>query len=256
MVLLLAGVGHLERAGRLDRVHTVLLKIATPCERIVSLPVVGYQKASQLLRGVQDLQQRLANSELQLLQREADLQQLEALQLENDKLRSLLNLAERDRVAKYQAAQVLAVNADEFDGKITLNLGKKSGIHEGSMVVTADGILGQIVTVKEDFCRALPIIHEKSAVPAVIGRNGLEVVVLGTGISDELRVTGLTETADIVRGDLILTSGRGGKFLPGYLIGHVTKIVSNNSEKFLQVTAVPAVRFDAEIGQVLICKSN
>ncbi len=253
-VLFLIGIGHLERAGRLDTVHLFLLRVMSPLERVINLPLDGYRRVGEILRGIGTLELRLEDCELKLLRREVDLQRLKSVQLENNRLRSLLHLVERDRRTEYQAAQILPNNIDEFDGKITLNLGKKAGISEGLMVVNARGILGQIVIAGTDFCRVLPIIHEKSAVPAVIERNGLEVVVLGTGKSQELKITGLTETADIVRGDIVVTSGRGGTFLPGYLIGRVTKIVINDSEKFLQITAVPTVVFGEELGQVLICK--
>ncbi|MGH8609664.1 MAG: rod shape-determining protein MreC, partial [Gammaproteobacteria bacterium] len=84
-----------------------------------------------------------------------------------------------------------------------------------------------------------------------VNRNGVRAIAAGTGILDQLLLSYVSVTADIRKGDLLVTSGLGGRFPGGYPVGEVTKVVTNPGESFAKVLATPSARV-AEAREVLL----
>jgi rod shape-determining protein MreC len=72
-----------------------------------------------------------------------------------------------------------------------------------------------------------------------VNRNGLRAIAVGTGASDRLDLPYLPQSADIVEGDLLVTSGLGGRFPADYPVAVVTEVVKDNSEPYARVSAQP-----------------
>jgi len=75
-------------------------------------------------------------------------------------------------------------------------------------------------------------------------RSGLRALVFGTGDQDTVKIPYLTANADVKEGDLLVSSGMGGTFPPGYPVAQVSKIVNDPNESFLAITAIPAAHLN------------
>jgi rod shape-determining protein MreC len=181
-----------------------------------------------------DLERLRADQQLQ----EARLQRLEAIEAENAHLRELLGAAKRlaDRAA---VAELLEVSAEPFTRKLVLSKGADDGLYLGQPIVDARGIMGQITAVNRTTSRATLITDPGHAIPVMNQRNGLRAIVFGTGAQDEVAVRHLTALADIQEGDLLVSSGLGGAFPPGYPVARVSRIANDPNESFLDIRARP-----------------
>lgn len=173
----------------------------------------------------------------------AELQKLAALQAENARLRSLLDSRTRipDRVV---VAEVLAVDLDPLRHRVVLNRGSRDGAYEGQALLDAGGVVGQITRDRGTSAEALLITDPDHAVPVELVRNGLRTIAVGTGDRQRLSLPFLTRNADVLVGDLLVTSGLGGAFPTGYPVGTVARVDSVEGEAFLAVTAEPAASLD------------
>jgi rod shape-determining protein MreC len=94
------------------------------------------------------------------------------------------------------------------------------------------------------------------AIPVLNNRSGLRALVFGTGNPDTVKVPYLTANTDIQEGDLLVSSGMGGTFPPGYPVARVTKIVNDPNEAFLSITAKPAAQLNHGKQVLLIWRGN
>jgi rod shape-determining protein MreC len=173
----------------------------------------------------------------------AAVQKLAVLEAENDRLRALLGSRAQvpDRVT---VAEVMAVDMDPLRHRVIIDRGSRNGANEGQVLIDADGVVGQITRDLLNSSEALLISDPDHAVPVEIVRNGLRTIAVGTGDLAELSLPFLTRNADVRVGDLMVTSGLGGAFPPGYPVGSITAVDSAGGDAFLEVRARPAASLD------------
>jgi rod shape-determining protein MreC len=82
------------------------------------------------------------------------------------------------------------------------------------------------------------------AIPVQVNRNGLRSIVVGTGSLQELSLPYIPNSADIHAGDLLITSGLGGRFPPGYPVAEVVNVTVDPGHAFAQITAHPLSHLD------------
>ena len=169
---------------------------------------------------------------------EITLQRYQSLEQENERLREILKAATRLE-HKVEIAKIISANINPYRHTIVINKGDKDGIHAGQVIVDADGVMGQILNTNFLTSEAILISDADHALPVQINRNGLRTILLGSGSYTNLNAPYIPNNADIKIGDLLVTSGLGGKFPAGYPVGTINSIVRNPSEQFSNVTAKP-----------------
>lgn len=212
-----------------------------PIQRVAELPArVGAGVAASFTRRA-ELEAENARLRRQILLLRATQQRYDALLAENSRLRGLFVAAARvaDRAT---LAELVEVSLEPFTQRILLDKGARHGVYAGQPVIDADGVLGQVSRVMPLTALVTLITDAGHALPVLVQRNGLRAILFGTGYSDRLDVPHLTATADIRAGDLLLTSGLGGRFPAGYPAARVTRVVADPDEAFLQITAAPVAR--------------
>ncbi len=173
----------------------------------------------------------------------ARLQRLIALEAENDRFREMLDARElvRDDV---RVVEILAVDANPYRHNIVISIGEQDGVYDGQAIVDADGFVGQVIRTGRNTAQAVLISDPDHALPVEVNRNGLRTIAVGTGEFDQLDLPFLPNNADIQVGDLLVTSGLGGAFPPGYPVAVVASIDRIPQEPFAAVTATPAAALD------------
>ena len=159
------------------------------------------------------------NKRLKDWQRLADL-----LEVENSRLREALN-AKLVRPQTLVTARVIAVVGGPFVRSVLLNTGSDEGVREGLTVVDKNGVVGQTVEVGRRATRVLLLTDFNSRIPVRLGRSKNNGILRGRN-EELLDLDFLPVSADVVAGDKVLTSGDGGLFPPGLLIGVVTSVGS------------------------------
>lgn len=173
----------------------------------------------------------------------AQLSKMEALAAENRRLRELLASSAQlgDQVL---VAEIIAVNQDPYRHQITLNRGSRDGVYRGQALVDAYGVMGQIVDVAPNTCKALLVTDPDHGIPVEINRTGLQTIAVGLGDERGLRLPFLPSNADIKNGDLLVSSSLGGRFPAGYPVGKVYDVKPVAGEHFMEAYAYPAARLN------------
>lgn len=229
--------------NNLGPVRAALDTAATPLYWIASLParMGDWSDANIRLRStlIED-NERLQRESLVLQGRSA---QMASLQAENVRLRALLNSSEllRDDVV---VAELLGVSPDPARHQLVLNKGEADEVFLGQPIIDADGLIGQIVEVAATTSRALLITDATHSIPVQVNRNGVRAIAEGTGLLGSLEVHHVSATTDIQEGDLLVTSGLGGRFPVGYPVAVISKIERDPGEAFATIHAVPTAAMD------------
>ncbi|MGN8158077.1 rod shape-determining protein MreC [Salinisphaera sp. SWV1] len=190
-----------------------------------------------------DLIQKNKQLSQKVLLLQGRLQQLAALQAENERIRALLASASSiDQ--NVLIARILSVSPDPYRQYVKLNKGSSDGVFVGQALVDAHGIMGQVTNVTPLDSRAILISDPNNGIPVQINRTGLQTIAQGTGSSETLTLPFLPNNADVKVGDLLVSSGLGGRYPANYPVAKVTHVVHRPGEEFLSVTAQPTADLD------------
>ena len=234
-----------HRTQQLDTVRSAIGAAMYPLQVVVDTPsrVWGWMVDSTTSRNELELE----NARLRVAQRltRAELQQLLALEAENARLRDLLDA--RDRITgDVRVAGIMSVDANPFRHNIVIDVGTRDRVYEGQSLIDAKGVVGQVLKTGLSSSQAILISDPDHALPVEVNRNGLRTIAFGTGQFDRLDLPYLPNNADIEPGDLLVTSGLGGAFPPGYPVARVMEVRRLPQQQFAEVSARP----EASLNQV------
>lgn len=173
---------------------------------------------------------RKQNEELQM-----QLNELQLIKSENNILREYANLAEGYSDYTIVGAYIINKNTSNLSDVFVINAGKNQGIEANMAVVGKDGLVGYILSATSNTAKVQPIIDTASSVSGLTTSTRINVIVSGQVDSDkELKVNTLQAEDEILIGDTIETSGLGGIYPKGILIGTVKEIIEtkNVTEKY------------------------
>lgn len=168
---------------------------------------------------------------------------MQALEAENQRIRALLSssTAINHRVL---IAEVLQTSQDPYRHQILINKGKRDGVYQGQALVDAYGVLGQVIRVHKDSAVALLITDPDNGIPVEVNRSGLQTVALGRGDGQTLSLPFLPDNADVHVGDLLVTSGLGGRYPAGYPVGRVRELKHPAGDSFMEAIADPSAHLN------------
>lgn len=243
-----------RQAGHLDRVRQGLSVLVFPVRAAVDLPHSAWDWLSTSLASRAELLRENASLHQEILQLSVARQRLAALEAENERLRKLLESSQRVPQT-VQVASLLRADLDPFRHRVVINRGSDAGVHEGMAILDADGVVGQVTLAAFGTAEAVLITDPGHAIPVEINRNGVRTVALGTGALNRLELPFLPNSADIAEGDLLVTSGLGGRFPRGYPVATVTRIERDPGRAFAAIDARPAASLD-RLHEVLLVSSG
>ncbi|MDV3237285.1 MAG: rod shape-determining protein MreC [Gammaproteobacteria bacterium] len=246
MVFVLASVVLMtvdHRQHHLDSLRAGLSVVVYPIQFLIDLPVQTGEWVRESFATRRQLQEDNARLQAQHLLLQARLQKFEALEAENLRLRELLDSSFKvgDRVL---IAELMAVDLDPYRHQVVLNKGSRQDVFVGQPLVDAYGVMGQTLHVTPFTSTAMLITDPAHAVPVQVNRNGLRSIAVGTGALQELSLPHIPNSADIQVGDLLVTSGLGGRFPPGYPVAVVTTVTIDPGHAFAEVSARPLSHLD------------
>ena len=232
-----------HRYHYLDGVRDVLSAAVYPLHYLVRLPIDTRNWLSENLSRRGALLEENARLREKQIFFNVQLQKLTTLEAENRRLRSLLesavNIPERVLIA-----ELLAVDFDPYRHHILLNRGRQHGVYVGQPVLDQHGIIGQIIQADPFTATAILITDANHALPIQINRTGVRTLALGTGNYQELELPHIPNNEDVKIGDLLVTSGLGGRFPRGYPVGTVTKVEFDPGSPFAHIVAKPIAQLD------------
>jgi len=168
---------------------------------------------------------------------------LRTLADENEDLRTLLDATKRLN-EKITLAELINVTIDRYNHRILVGRGIRNGVYAGQAVIDDQGVIGQVTEVMPFNSSVMLITDPGHALPVQVQRTGLRTVVYGTGSVSLLRVPFLNQNSDIQIGDVLISSGLGGRFPNGYPVATVSDVDVIQDEAFIRVSAKPIAKLD------------
>ncbi|WP_279386920.1 rod shape-determining protein MreC [Thiogranum longum] len=233
-----------HRQHHLDSVRSALSVVVYPLQLLVDLPGNTIDWFRESLSTRRQLQEENFSLRKQQQVLNTQLQKLEALEAENRHLRALLDSSFQVGERPMLIAALLSVDMDPYRHQIEINKGSLDNLFEGQPLLDSRGIMGQLVHVGPFTSTAMLITDPAHAIPVQVNRNGLRTIALGTGKFDQLELPNIPNNADIQVGDLLVSSGLGGRFPPGYPVAEVTEVEHDPGRAFSLVLARPRAQLD------------
>lgn len=210
----------------LESVRKETADFSAPLLATLSIPA-NYLR--RFFNGIADLADLRDQNNLLLVENERlkDWQRLaDLLQFENDRLREALT-AKVVRPQTLVTARVISVVGGPFVRSVLVNAGSGEGVQEGLAVVDHNGVVGQTIAVGRRATRVLLLTDFNSRIPVRLGRSKNNGILIGRN-EDFAELEFLPVNSDVVVGDRVMTSGDGGLFPPGLLIGIIARIGSRH----------------------------
>jgi rod shape-determining protein MreC len=196
------------------------------------------------LRGVRAENERLKD---ELARAHVEIQQQRALADRTRSLENVLTLSQSLEL-RTTAARIIGAAASPDFRTVTIDKGSNEGIHPDMAVIDPSGVVGRVVVASPRASRVQLLVDRNAAAGALVERSRAQAVAVGIG-DGRLRLDYLSQAADIVAGDAVVTSGIDGIYPKGFVIGQVEAVEKANG--YATVIVRPAVDF-SRIEDVLV----
>ena len=199
------------------------------------------------LRGVKEQNDRLRAENAHL---RARVQALSETQIENERLRRLLSYAAQ-ATGQEVAARVIAINPVPHPFSLHIDRGSDHGVRPGAGVITADGVVGQVIRVTGGYADVMTVKDPNSRTSVRVQRSRARATAAGVGGDKNLFLDNLLRTEDVKDGDLIVTAGTDGVFPPGLPVGTAHAVARKTIGMFQTAEVVSAVDM-TKVEEVLV----
>jgi rod shape-determining protein MreC len=245
VVLLLASAGlmALNQSGRLAGVKGIASVPLTALQRGVAAMTGSVVRLFQRDADSDALRQRNAELEAQVASLQQQMVQLQENESELRILSALLDYARTQPEQRYAAANVIGRDSSPFLSYVIIDLGSDAGLRRDMPVVTNQGLVGSVVEVNCCAAKVRLIIDPSSAINARLQASRDEGVAVGQ-LAGGLELQYLSQQAQVKPGDLVLTSGLGGAYPPGIVIGSVSAVQRLDYEVLQKASLAPGVDFN------------
>jgi rod shape-determining protein MreC len=240
LLLIIVGVLALALGGFLAPVLKVAFQPLIGAQQWLSskyLAIVEFftipRDVATLRQSNTELQNKVSGLETQLIQMQQQLQELQVLS-------SLLDFARSNPESQYVAASVIGRDPVPFLRFIQIDRGSDDGLRHGMPVVTQQGLVGRIDAVTAGAARVQLITDSNTAVNVRLESSGIEAMLVGS-VTGEVSLQQVPQGLTLTPGELILTSGLGGNYPPGIVVGQVVTVRKRENDLFQTASIQPAV---------------
>jgi rod shape-determining protein MreC len=226
----------------------VTFGIFSEVQRGVSSAIGGVRRVWDGYIGLRHVKTENDRLKQQLADTQVALQAQRALA---DRARALEKLLElRDRLTlRTTAAEIIGAGATLEFRTVTIDKGTRDGLRPDMAIISPAGVVGRVVVPSARSAKVQLLIDRNAAAGALIERSRAQGVVVGAG-EERLRLENVSEAADIMVGDIVVTSGIEGMYPKGFVIGTI-EAVEKSGPAYKRITVKPAVDF-ASIEEVLV----
>lgn len=232
-----------HRGQYVARVRGLAQYAVEPVYYVVEWPVSALRNLFGQFQSQRSLRHDNERLRQELLGQQGRLQRMQTLAEENQRLRALFEGAQ-SQPYDFMFAELLQVELDPFAHQVLIDRGSSDGVEVGQAVIDGQGVMGQVEDVHLHSARVRLISDPSHALPVQINRTGLRTVAFGLGETHRLSLPNVPREADVRAGDLVVTSGLGGRFPGGYPVAEITAIDREEGLTFARVEAKPLAALD------------
>jgi len=243
------------RFSQLDTARSYISSAMAPFQWLSDLPQNLSDGVVFLFTSRDELEEELDILRDRVLVLERKSQKLASVTAELNRLRELLN-ASRLVDEGVVVTELVGASPDPDNQYIFINKGLSDGVYVGQALLDANGLMGQVIEVNEFQSRVLLISDNRHAVPVQVNRNGMRAIAYGVGSLTYMELGNVPDTADIEVGDLLVSSGLGGRFPRGYPVARVSSIEHFPGRAFAKVQVEPEASLNRSRLLLLVFKGD
>ena len=243
------------RTSQLSPVRNVISSALTPVQWLSDVPSDIAFGLENIFTSRESLEEELELMKDRMLVLERKSQKLASVTAELNRLRELLN-ASRVLDEGVVVAELIGASPDPDNQYILINKGFQDGVYLGQAILDSEGLMGQVIEINEFSSRVLLISDSRHAVPVQVNRNGMRAIAYGVGSLSALELGNVPDTADLQVGDLLVSSGLGGRFPQGYPVARVSSIEHDSGESFAHVKITPEAKLNRSRLLLLVFKQS
>lgn len=228
-----------SRVKALEAVRLGVGVVLYPLQQAMLVPGQVAARVGEYFSSVSSLARENEALKREAVERGQLLAQAEQLRVENEQLRKLMGA--RERIANRSLlADVLYESRDRFSRKLVIDKGSADALKPGQPVIDAIGVVGQVTRVFPVTAEVTLLTDKEQTIPVQILRNGLRGVAYGGVEPGTLDLRFMASNADIVQGDVLVTSGLDGLYPPGLPVATVARVERNVRDQFARIVLTPS----------------
>ena len=194
---------------------------------------------------------------VQLAEAQKKLRAAEESESENKRLRQLLDLREKHEDFVFESANIIDRPASNWSVTYTLSKGEESGIKVGNCVIDSQyNLVGQVMEVGSGWSTVRSVVDADIRVGALVGEGGNAAMIVGDFAlmqKGQTKLTYLTEETQVLEGDVLITSGKGGAFPKGLAIGTISSVQTEAGGQIEYAVVEPSSNLGA-LSEVFVIK--
>jgi rod shape-determining protein MreC len=253
ILLVVGGILALALGGYLAPLSRTVVEPLAGVQTWVSSRYVAIRDFFTAPRDLAALRQENADLEAEIARLQVQVIELQQQNSEIQILSALVDFARQNPAGDYVAASVIGRDPNPFLHYILINRGSDDGLRRGMPVVTSQGLVGRVAAVTAGAAR-VQLLTDPDMIVNVILQTADSTAVLQGSLSGEISLDMIAQEVNVEAGDLILTSGLGGSYPEGILVGQVSGVRTRSFDLFQTASVQPVVDF-SELDIVLIIRN-
>ena len=227
----------------------LLMEICSPIQKASTVVIKTIQGTFQQYVFLINLEEENRMLKQKMAELQAETHTMKEMRLANERLRQLLQFREKNS-SSMVGAEVIGQDPSSWFKSVTIDKGERDGLKQGMAVVSPTGIIGQILKTAPHYATVLLITDYNSAIDSIVQRTRAKAIVEGKG-ENRCQLKYLLRTEEVAVGDAVVTSGLGGNFPKGLMLGEIKKVDKKGHGVFQYAELVPSVDF-TQIEEVFV----
>lgn len=217
----------------------LLMEICSPFQKASTLVIKTVQGTFQHYVFLVNLEKENRVLKQKIAELQEENHRMKEMKLANDRLRQLLQFREKNSPSMI-GAEVIGQDPSSWFKSVTIDKGEKDGVKKGMAVISPTGVIGQILKTAPHYATVLLITDYNSAIDSIVQRTRAKAIVEGKG-ENRCQLKYLLRAEEVAVGDVVVTSGLGGNFPKGLMVGEIKKVDKKGHGVFQYAELVPSV---------------
>ena len=257
VVALLAGIAAATGDGKASTVEDTAGAVRSPFQKVAQALVSRVEGFYGFLFRYEMLMQENENLRAQIADLEQQVRDNQQATEENVKLRELLNLSQKHTDFKFESAKVVCWNASNWASTFTISKGADSGLEVGDAVVTEYGVLvGTVAELGSNWAIVDTVVDIGTKIGVLVGAEETSAMLMGDYTlmnSRYMKLSFVAESGQVITGDIVVTSGAGGAYPQGLIIGTVSSVHTEAAGQIEYAVVEPFTDLNA-LTQIFVVK--
>jgi rod shape-determining protein MreC len=243
----------LRRPGSPGILQKLVFEVTIPVEHAITSAVGSVGNAWKRYLFLVGLEEENRELKKRIAALQSEVNDYREMSLEGSRLKKVLALEESILYPTFAARVVGSEGSSPFR-TILINKGTVDGIRDGQPVIAPDGIVGRVIESSWNYSKVLLVTDYNSNIDAIVQGSRAQGILQGGG-HRLLRLKYVQRTEEVKTGDTVVTSGLGGTFPKGLMLGTVVRADKKDPGLFQTIEVAPSVDF-SKIEEVLVLQTE